>query len=111
VLTFFTQGGERVAIPPLAFGLFGDRPGIELFQIVQASPTNLRVRLRMVAGIDTERVWHSLQTDIQHLLAERKLGHVTVERAQEPPEQSTGGKFRQVIPLGTGSTEHERKKP
>ncbi len=111
VLTFFTQSGERVAIPPLAFGLFGDRPGIELFQLVQASPTNLRVRLRMVAGIDTERVWHSLQTDIQHLLAERKLGHVTVERAEEAPEQSTGGKFRQVIPLGAASPGHERKKP
>ncbi len=33
------------------------------------------------------------------LEAEHGLDHVVLERAQEPPEQSTGGKFRQVIPL------------
>jgi hypothetical protein len=33
------------------------------------------------------------------MLAEHDLSHVTIERASEPPEQSSGGKFRQVIPL------------
>jgi phenylacetate-CoA ligase len=99
VLTFSTEGGERVAIPPLAFGLLGDRPGIELFQIVQGSSTSLRVRLRTAAGADPEAVWQTVQADIKRLLAERKLGHVAVARAEEPPEQSPGGKYRAIIPL------------
>lgn len=38
VLSFQTECGERVAIPPLAFEL-DHVPGIELFQIVQRTPT------------------------------------------------------------------------
>ena len=34
-----------------------------------------------------------------HLLAKHGLDHVTIERADEPPEQSPGGKYRTVIPL------------
>jgi len=100
VLTFPTDRGEQVTIAPLVFGTLLDRtPGIELFQIVQTAPTRLRVRLRPATGADLNRVWQTVQTEITRLLAEHKLDHVMVERAEEPPEQSPGGKYREIIPL------------
>jgi phenylacetate-CoA ligase len=50
-------------------------------------------------GADTQRVWETVQTEIKCLLAEHGLEHVDLERADEPPEQSKGGKFRQVLPF------------
>lgn len=100
VLTFPTERGEPVAIAPLAFGSLVDRtPGVELFQIVQTAPARLRVRLRPAAGADQGRVWQAVCGEIMRLLEDHKLDHVTVERAGEPPEQSAGGKYREIIPL------------
>ena len=98
VLTFPTEGGERASIPPLAFEV-DQVPGVELSQIVQTTPTSLRVRLRPGRGADPERVWQAVRGEITRLLAAYKLEHVAVERAEEPPEQSPGGKYRTVIPL------------
>lgn len=79
-------------------------PGVELFQIVQTTPASLRVRLRPAssAGADPERVWRAVRAEITRLLTGHGLGHVTVERAGEPPEQSPGGKYRTIIPLSQG---------
>lgn len=98
VLSFPTPHGERVSIPPLALEV-DHVPGAELFQIVQRTPTSLRVRLRPAANADPDRVWQEVHAAITHLLAEHGLEHVAVERAAEPPEQSPGGKYRAVIPL------------
>lgn len=100
LLVFPTDRGGRVAIPPLAFGSLVDRtPGVELFQILQTAPATLRVRLRTAAGADPEVVWRAVRDGIPRLLAGHDLGHVTVERAAEPPEQSPGGKYRAIVPL------------
>ena len=104
VLTFPADPGGRdagqVAVPPLAFGTLVDRtPGIELFQVAQTAPATLRVRLRPAAGAAPESVWRAVRAEITRLLAEHGLGHVEVERAKEPPEQSPGGKYRTIIPL------------
>jgi phenylacetate-coenzyme A ligase PaaK-like adenylate-forming protein len=100
VLTFPTERGEQVTIAPLAFGTLVDRiPGIELIQIVQSAPTVLRVRLRPAASADPERVWQAVEAEFNRLLAGNGLGQVEVERAEEPPEQGPGGKYREVIPL------------
>ena len=100
VLTFERADGRRVSIPPLAFGGVAERvDGIELSQIVQTDPAKLRVRLRLASGIDSEGIWRSLTDALARLLEEHGLSHVKIERATEPPEQSKGGKFRQVIPL------------
>lgn len=101
VLTFLTDRGEQVSIPPLAFEL-DHIPGVELFQVVQTTPTSLRVRLRQVSAADPERLWQAVHAEITRLLTAHKLGHVTVERAEEPPEQSPGGKYRTLIPLARG---------
>lgn len=98
VLSFQAERGERVSIPPLALEV-DHVPGVELFQIAQTTPTSLRVRLRPATGTDPARVWQAVRTEITRLLAEHKLEHVAVERAEEPPEQSPGGKYRTVIPL------------
>lgn len=104
VLTFHTERrgrSEQVAIAPLMLGTLVDHtPGIEQFQIVQTTPTNLRVRLRTASGANPDSVWQSLHTEITHLLATHHLDHVSVERAEEPPAPSPGGKYRPVIPLG-----------
>ena len=97
VLTFPTRGGEPVQIPPLAFN--AEAPGVEQVQIVQTAPTALRVRLRMQAGADPDCVWQMVQTKITRLLSAHRLDHVMVERAEELPEPSPGGKYRTVVPL------------
>lgn len=40
-----------------------------------------------------------MRPELTRLLAGHKLDHVTVERAEEPPEQAPGGKYREVILL------------
>jgi phenylacetate-CoA ligase len=100
VLTFPTAQGTRVAVVPLAFSNVMDcTAGIELWQIVQTAPTELRVRLRVAAGADHKQVWQTVHTEVTRLLADHGLDQITLERAAESPEQSTGGKYREVIPL------------
>ncbi len=105
VLTFSTKTGQRIDIPPLALEV-DHVPGVERFQIVQHKPEGLRVRLQVATGAESERVWQAVRSELAHLLAAKHLDHVSVERADEPPRQSRGGKFRTVIPLGA-VTENE----
>lgn len=101
VLTFPAADGSGVVrVPPLALGTVVDRtPGVELFQIVQTGPTRLSVRLLPDAGADPERVRAGAREGIAAALTDLGLANVTVESAPEPPEQTTGGKYRTVIPL------------
>jgi len=100
VLTFPDEQGEPVAIAPLVFGALADRiPGLQRLQVVHTTPTTLRLRLQAAAGADPGRVWQAVHTGITRLLDDRHLGHITVERAEELPAQSPGGKYRTVIPL------------
>jgi len=100
MLTFPTEHGEQITLPPLLFGTSVYHiPGIEQFQIVQTVPASLRVRLSLESGADPERVWQSVHNNVTRLLSDHKLGHVRLDRAEEPPEQSTGGKYREIIPL------------
>lgn len=100
VLSFRNQRGELVKIAPLAFGTVIDGVAfVERFQIIQTTPTNLRVRLRLADNADLESVCQKVQAEIAHLLSAHKLDGVTLERADEPPQQSPGGKYREVMPL------------
>ncbi|MCC5575608.1 phenylacetate--CoA ligase family protein [Microtetraspora sp. AC03309] len=100
MLSFPTGRGEHIGISPMAFGtLLGRLPGIEQFQLVQTTPTTLRVRLKPADGTDPDRVWQTVRDEIAHLLTEHKVDHITLERAEEPPERSAGGKYRRIIPL------------
>ncbi|MBB3729036.1 phenylacetate--CoA ligase family protein [Nonomuraea dietziae] len=99
LLTFPTGRGEHVNISPMAFGAALNVPGIEQFQLVQTAPTTLRMRLLPAAGADIDGLWQIVSDKITHLLAERQAGNITLERADEPPQQSPGGKYRRIIPL------------
>ena len=72
---------------------------MELFQIVQTAPTRLSVRLRPDTAADPDRVRAAVRDGITAVLTGLGIAHVTVESAQEPPEQTIGGKYRTVIPL------------
>ena len=99
VLTF-PRGNEKVSILPLAFSILVDHiPGIIKVQIVQTSTNLLRVRAIYEDGIDKDHVWEQVYRTISSLLADRGLKDVKIERANEPPEQTSGGKYRVVIPL------------
>lgn len=112
VLTFPTRSGEKMRIAPLAFGTLLDQVrGVEMSQIVQTTPTTLRVRLRPAASADPEQIWRSVETALTRLLSEQNLEAVALERADEPPQQSAGGKFREVIPFGETPSGHGRKEP
>ena len=103
LLTFVRGNGERIAIPALMFEVV-DASEVELFQIVQTSPTSLRVRMRVVQGADPETLWAAVRKEIERVLEKQGLSEVTVEWGTEQPEQSVGGKYRTVIPLASGST-------
>ena len=98
VLIFSSKDAGDVRIPALMFELV-DALDVELFQIVQTAPNSMRVRLRLAATADSDRVWRSVDTDLRRVLDQRGLTHVRVERADEPPEQGAGGKYRTVVPL------------
>ena len=98
VLTFPTERGEKVSMPPLVLEV-DHVPGVELFQLVQSAPTLLRVRLRTAADADPNRVWQAVHAELAKLLTEHELGHVSIELAAEPPIASSSGKYRTVIAL------------
>ena len=58
---------------------------------IAITPTTLRVRLLLAVVADPDRVWQAVRAEIARLLADHRLDHVTVQRAEEPPEQSPGG--------------------
>jgi hypothetical protein len=64
---------------------------------IAITPTTLRVLLAV--GADPDRVWQAVRAEITRLLADHSLDHGTVQRAEEPPEQSPGGKYRTIIPV------------
>jgi hypothetical protein len=59
----------------------------------------LRVRLVAAPGADADTVWRASRDELTHLLADNLLDDVTVERGEEPPHQTPGGKYRRVVPL------------
>ena len=104
VLTFRTPGGE-VRLPPLALSQpIESVRGVTLFQIAQSEPERLELRLQVAATANADTVWREAEAGLRNVLAEHGLEHVVVERGGEPPEQGSGGKFREVIPLSSTRT-------
>lgn len=100
MLTFPTRNGEYVSLSPMHFGTLLDKvPGVGQFQVVQTEPSTLRVRLRVTDGAELDHVRRTVRDEIGRLLTDHKADHIAVELADELPRQTTGGKFRRVIPL------------
>ncbi|MEV0387993.1 hypothetical protein [Nonomuraea sp. NPDC050643] len=102
LLSFPSVRGGDVGIFPMAFGSVLDVPGLQQYQLVQTAPATLRVRLRPADGADTDRVWQAVRGNLARLLGEHEAGGVRLERAEEPPQRSPGGKYRRIIPLAAG---------
>lgn len=77
VLRFPTEGGEEVAIPPLAVEI-DHVPRVDLSQVVQTTPTNLRVRLRVATGAHSRHAWQRVHAESKHLLDRHELPQVTI---------------------------------
>jgi len=100
ILTFVGENGESVKMTSLQFATIFERVrAVQLFQVVQTSPTAITVRLRTAETMDRDQVWQKVLTQLRDLLAGNKLDDVTVERVDEPPEQALGGKYREIIPM------------
>lgn len=100
ILTVPASGGGSLRLPPLLFDALVDAvPGLERLQILQSAPVLLRVRLRAASSADRDAVWRATAERLADLLARYGAAAVRVERAEEPPAQSPGGKFRTVLPL------------
>ncbi|MFB4294890.1 hypothetical protein ACBI99_45190 [Nonomuraea sp. ATR24] len=57
------------------------------------------MRLRQAAGAGPDHVWRTVREEMSRLLAGHRVERVVLERAEKPPEQSVGDKFRRIIPL------------
>lgn len=95
-----TADGRTVILPPFVVSLQVERAaGVELFQIILTTSSTLGVRLQSRAGADPDHVWDEVRAKLVRMLFDHGLSHVAVDRATEPPELSSGDKFRLVIPL------------
>ena len=105
VLRFDGGQGRVVSIPPLAIGAVANRAaGVRRIQLVQTSPTRLRVRLDVHPSADPEETWRVVGSRLACYLSEQRLDGVEIVRGQEPPEASPGsGKFRHVIAVPASS--------
>ena len=101
ILTFTSAGGQKVAIAPSALGVtLATVPGGRRLQLVQTTPTSLRLRVEPGPGVDPARTGVEAVARVRAYFVEQGLPNVEIVRAMEPPEQSAqSGKFRQVVPL------------
>lgn len=91
-------GCVEVSPQNLAMVLEGSR-GIAAFQLLQTGPSSLRLRLSLLPGVEPEAVWSECERRLAEFLEGFGLDEVEVERAEEPPQQTEGGKMRKVVPL------------
>lgn len=102
LVRFENAEGRTVTLRPLAFyTLLDPIAGIDLYQVVQTSPSALRIRLRLSGN--PEEVWSRVEAGLRELLSRHGLGGLSIERGDEPPEQTPGGKVRPVIPFREGA--------
>ncbi|STX33378.1 putative adenylate-forming enzyme [Kocuria rosea] len=99
LLRFPTPDGTEVRITSLTLSALLDRlPTLELAQLVQTAPTTVRVRLRPAPGITPDQAWEQVAAELEHLFRTHQVD-LTLERAEEAPAPSPGGKYRLVHPL------------
>lgn len=102
VLTFFTRNGDPVSLSLIMLAADGklDRiSGIDMYQLVQTSPTSMDVRMLSSTGVDPDQVWQEVHAALTRMFAMHDIAHVAIERAEEPPEQTSGGKYRVFIAM------------
>ncbi|MBD8505039.1 phenylacetate--CoA ligase family protein [Hoyosella sp. G463] len=92
--------GNPVAIAQLLLLALTKRvEGIRQLQLVQSDASTLRLRMLPADGTSLDELWPRARDEFESLLAEHDLSRFAVERADEPPRMSPGGKFRTFVPI------------
>lgn len=100
LLAFPAGGGATTELSPMLFGTLLDRvPGLDRYQLIQTAPAVLRIRLQLHDGADPDQVWQAVRAGLDGLLADQGVTAITLERAAEPPERTSGGKVRRIVAL------------
>ncbi|MDP3857708.1 MAG: hypothetical protein Q8Q73_08120 [Stagnimonas sp.] len=100
VLKLGPADGPRVSIPFLSFAALEDRvDGLETYQVVQTSAVALSVRVTAAEEADVGAVLNAARAQVEQLLAKHGIQAVRVSVDERPPERTSGGKLRPVIPL------------
>lgn len=106
VLAFPAGDGAVVRVAPLVVASLMDRiEGISESQIVQEHSSGLRVRMALTAEADADRVWSTVRSELRTVLDAAGAAGVAIERSEELPQRSPGGKLRTVIPYTGGRSD------
>jgi phenylacetate-coenzyme A ligase PaaK-like adenylate-forming protein len=99
VLTFATASGRRVELLPLALTtIVEEHAGAYRFQLVQAAPDALHVRLETAPGESPEAAWRRVERALRGYLDAQGLAGVALRRDPAPLEPGPRtGKLRRVL--------------
>lgn len=99
VLHLRAETGTTVAILPMALAtVVEETPGVRSYQIIQAGPARIRLRVEEAPGHVLRAVRVRVAERIRTYLSSQGLGSIEVEPAEERPvRNAAGGKLRQII--------------
>ncbi len=94
-----TTDGHAKPLLPLVLGtVVEETPGIRSYQVIQAGPRRLRIRVEEAPGYDRTQVCDDILRRLREYLSTQDLASVDVERTEERPRRDTaGGKLRQFF--------------
>ncbi len=97
------DGASRPLIPLVMATAVEEAPGLLRYQVLQAGPRRLRLRLEEAPGHDRERVFGDVLRRLREFLDSQGLASVEVDVSEERPRGDTaGGKMRQFFVESAG---------
>ena len=99
VLSLRSETGRMVPLLPMALcTVVEETPGVRSYQLIQAGPALLRLRVEEAPGHDRIRVCDDLAGRLRAFLSSQGLGSAEVETTEERPSRDrAGGKLRQIF--------------
>jgi phenylacetate-coenzyme A ligase PaaK-like adenylate-forming protein len=98
ILRMPNADGSLTSLLPMALStVVEETPGVRAFQLIQAAPTTLRIRLTVIPGMHEADVWATLCHRLHAFLSAQGILSATLERDPEDPKpHPVSGKYRQV---------------
>jgi phenylacetate-coenzyme A ligase PaaK-like adenylate-forming protein len=98
ILRMPNADGSLTSLLPMALStVVEETPGVRAFQLIQAAPTTLRIRLTVIPGMHEAHVWATLCHRLHAFLSAQGILSATLERDPEDPKpHPVSGKYRQV---------------
>jgi phenylacetate-CoA ligase len=99
VLSLRSASGGTVALLPMALcTVIEETPGVRSYQVVQAGPALLRLRVEEAPGYDRSGVCDDVAARLRAFLSSQGLASAEVETTRERPTRDhAGGKLRQIF--------------